>query len=336
MFFNKKKKTKVDAKVRFQNRGFTQKLDRARSFKRQPRSLPTNAVDQFLYRVGLESRFAQIGLAALVLAAVYIVYIPNFLTVSTITVSGLGNSDRIIAEGAAKEAISSASFYNPQHNLLFMNTDRIAAEIQSVPSVHEIVNVKKDYKNKTVHVEVIAKYERFLVATPDRVFDVYNDGILKGVAGIDVPSWPTTFNSQMVKVKLYHHIAGSNTQFFNEDTVRKLNELADALQTIPSAPLAYIAFDKEPRAAEGEVAEVETKELPVSGGEWHVHLQKGNNPSQTFMVMLDSQVSIADTVQRLQLLLEQTNPDRFSKLYYIDMRLENRGYLCLVNTPCAQ
>ncbi|HEX3099924.1 MAG TPA: hypothetical protein VHQ41_03040, partial [Patescibacteria group bacterium] len=62
MFF-KKKKPKIDPKIRFQNRQFNQKLHEARTFKRTARPVPEGAIERFLRKIGLGSRWLQILIA---------------------------------------------------------------------------------------------------------------------------------------------------------------------------------------------------------------------------------------------------------------------------------
>ena len=55
-----------------------------------------------------------------------------------------------------------------------------------------------------------------------------------------------------------------------------------------------------------------------------------------FKIILDIQSNIAETFERLQLLLSQQSPDRLKNLSYIDMRFKQKGFICLENAPCAR
>lgn len=341
MFFNRNKKPKL-GQQRFQHRHFTQKLNEARNYKRNARAIPEHPVELFLMRIGLGSRWAQVLAGAIVLGILYLIYIPNFLTVQQVKVQGLSDSNTIIAEGAAKQSLSDAFFLNPQHNLVFLSQERVKQAVAKVPSVYQVTAVKKDFKTKSLLITVSPKYERFLVSDGERVYDVYNDGVFKGQAGISKDGFPTTINPNMLKVVLPKPInPQEHEQFFTADAVKDLETIANGMKDVPNSPLseffAGTISSQEVLNDDGSTSTVQGDlELPISSGEIKAVLEKNNNPQQTFVVMFDGQSDLNDAIARLKLLLSQTTPDRYKNLFYIDMRLSERAYICLVNTSCAK
>ncbi|MDQ3018298.1 MAG: hypothetical protein M3Q64_00270, partial [bacterium] len=322
MFFNKKKKTKLDPKVRFQLRGFTQKLERARQYKRIARVVPENTVDRILTKVKLGTRLAQIAVGLFVLAVLYIVYVPNFLTAQEIKVRGLQDADTVIAESSVRQAISNAPFYNPQHNLVFLSNDRVRSAAAGVPSVYEVTQVKKDYKSQTIWVDVTAKYPRYLVADAERVYDIYNDGSLKGVAGISKEQWEREQNLNMIKILVYGKLEPQqNTKFLSDAIQRAIDTTLEAYKAVTGSPIAYIALGDSQRTFNPEVAiEVpqSTLALPLFWDELKLVLKKGAESNRNFTVILDTKANLAESIVRLSNLLAQTAPDRYQNLDYID------------------
>jgi hypothetical protein len=367
MFFNKKKKAKVDPKVRFQNRQFNQKLQQARTFKRTARSVPENSFERMLNNIGLGSKLMQIAVALLVLGILYIVYAPNFLTVKSINVEGLSTTDNSLAEAAIRDSLGNAPFYNPQRNLLLLSKRRTSESLQGFPSISNIEKISKNYNDKSLNVFVKPKTERFLIRTGERVFDIYNDGTIKNVSSLDRASWETTVNPNMIKVDVVANIANSGSKdFLSSGLVQYITELNEDLKAVTGSTLAYVEIlmpdtnpSSEPVAAIPEkevnenIEEENTEEtnaspevveiipvvlssiqLPINVGELNLVMQKGLDSKRTFKVMLDTKESPKNLVSRLNLLLSQTAQDRYNNLSYIDLRIQSRAFVCLLDTPC--
>ncbi len=76
--------------------------------------------------------------------------------------------------------------------------------------------------------------------------------------------------------------------------------------------------------------------LPLAADELKVVLAKNGNTNNLFTVIFDSKSDLPAAIDRLDVLLSQTTVDRFAALEYIDLRIENRGYICLQNTQCEK
>ena len=367
MFF-KKKKPKVDPKVRFQNRQFNQKLYQARTFKRTAKPIPEGSVAKLLNQIGLGSPWRK-ALAILIIGgAVYLIYIPNFLTWQTLVVEGMSESNREATESKIIESISSAQFYNPQKNLLFVSKNRIEEAALSVGAVDRVERIERNFKNKTITVFVGSKYERYLVRSTDNVFDVYNDGTGKSIAGVSRDQWESLINPSMVKVDVNAKIINlDNREFLNQRTSQYISQLEGELKAVTGSTLHSMKIVlpefKQPlppvEPAENEEPEIDdTPEeiieekpesptqapaeqiietsLPLNADELELVFVKGNNPHRTFRVIIDTNEPTRDIVHRLNLLLSQTESDRYDKLSYIDLRIPTRAFVCLVNSPCTR
>lgn len=371
MFFNKKsKQKKLDPKVRFQNRQFNQKLQQARTFKRTTKPIAEGSVDRFLSRMGLGSRLLQAGLVLLAIGIVYLVYIPNFLSLQSISVEGASDSDRMSIEAVVRDSLGSAPFYNPQRNLFFVSKSRVQEAVLSVAGVGEINQISKNFNNGQLHIVVTSKYEKFLVRTNERVYDVYNDGVLKGEAGVSRAEWDSLENPSMIKINIASTVSPQDTrEFLTASTVKYISELQENAQGIVGSTLKYINLSNaelgtseppsgEPPSAEPEQTETPSQSsdeiseseistgileptlvdlqirLPISAGQLDLVFQKGTDARRTFRVIVDTKESAHDLVQRLNLLLSQTSPERYGRISYIDLRVKSRAYVCLLNTVC--
>lgn len=368
MFF-KKKKPKLDPKVRFQHKQFASKLQSARTYRRQIRAVPETSFDKFFAQIGLASRWSQILVGLILLGSLYLVYMPNFLSLQNIVISGLSESQARDLEIAIRNKIANQPFYNPQSNMLFLSTDLVSSASSDVVSVARIVSVQRNFSEQTLIIEAESKYEKLLVATPDKVYDVYNDGVLKGEAGVSRDDWGSVVNPNMAKLMLTHNIAGHTGQkFFQDNLYPKIVELLDLVKIIEGQQLAYLSLKEEQKVAEPvpleaseppdgagpdqnpadpeqepnsvpvETAlakpEIVTVDLPVNSSEIHAVFFKNNDKRKTFRVIFDATRDLSKSVTDLKLLLSQTSPDRYNQLDYIDMRLETKAFICLSGSPC--
>jgi hypothetical protein len=383
-----KKKPKIDPKIRFQNRQFNQKLQEARTFKRTVRQVPDGSMEKFLAKIGLGSRWMQILVALVVLGVVYVIYAPNFLTVQAIKVEGLPDDQRKLVESAIEESLNNPPFYNPQHNLFFMSKVRVTQAAMSVAGIDAVEKISKNFPQKTLTLQVKPKHERFLVRSNEQVFDVYNDGTLKGVAGLNRDAWLGVQNPGMAKVDLGGTVPQQESrQFFTPETVQYIIVVQEKLKGIVGSPLAYFSVripqlkeqqdlidaaeeqqrklreeveaehdantnadseeeDKEESGKQEEEPPVETQapstlpkidiSLPIRADELDLIFNKGTNQQRTFKVIVDTKENPDQLVQRLNLLLSQTAPDRYNNLSYIDMRIPSRAFVCLLNSPCTR
>ena len=364
MFFRKKPK-KLDSKVRFQHRQFTTKLGTARTYKRQARSVPELKVDKFFAKIGLRSRWSQIMLGLIIAGFLYLIYVPNFLSLQTIEISGVSESQARDLEMALRDEIANVGFYNPQSNLLFFDEGLVQKALEKVPSINIVTEFKRNIREQSITINAEAKYEKYLVATTDKVYDVYNDGTLRSESGINRRDWDSHENAQMLKVLLHSNVIPENNKmFFHPDLYKQINSLTESFKSLDGQILSHLTF-KEPKDKQEEQklipvdnelgqSEVEAKteieqpepesksseppqiNLPINSSEIYAVFYKNNDKRLTYRVIFDVTRDAKKSVEDLKLLLSQTTPERYAQLSYIDLRLENKAFICLQNTPCAQ
>ncbi len=365
MFF-KKKKPKLDPKVRFQHKQFTSKLDNARNFKRSNKAVPESFWLKALQKAGLSGMWSQIAAGVLLLGLLYLIYVPNLLSVKEVVITGISNQQSQQLEAAIREEIRSVSIVNPQYNLIFFDTDLVTQAAAKIPTIDYVASIKKDFKHQAIYVDAASKYERFLVSESEAILDVYNDGTVKGQSGISLDAWQDTMNPNMVKIKMPYRFNYQQYQaLFTPQLLGYLNKLIEHLPTVTGQQLAYVTF-KEPVAEEPvpeepteplpedgqEPSETVTEqpilavptieevvpetELPFSSSEVHLVFYKNNDLRRTYTVIMDATADAAHDLSSLNLLLSQTAPDRYNQLYYIDMRIPEKAYLCLESAPCTK
>jgi hypothetical protein len=95
----------------------------------------------------------------------------------------------------------------------------------------------------------------------------------------------------------------------------------------------------EESTAEGAVAmqpqPLPKLSLPYNSSEVYVVYYKNNDVRRTYKVIFDTTADPVQTMDKLRLLLAQTEASRYNRLYYIDLRIPDKAFICLENTACA-
>jgi hypothetical protein len=328
--------------VRFQSAQFNRKLGEARNYRRTAKPLPEGGFQLFLTKIGMGSRWSQAGAVILLLAILYLVYVPNFLSVNKIEIHGLGESDRVVAEGTVREAISTAPFYNPQRNLLFLSKERITKALVEQGSVFGINKIEKEFFSRTLIVDVQPKVEAFTLLNGTKLYSVYNDGAIKDELAIDYQSWLEKSPSNTIKIKNSALLSLKRTDhFLSLDFAQRLLTMRDDFQKLLGRVPTYIELQlpTPTQVVNPENGEISYQPLdlplPISPIEVRAYLTINEGKPQTYYMLFDMGQDVTQAVERLQLLLSQTAPERYQQLAYIDMRLPNKSFICLIGAPCV-
>lgn len=363
MWFKRNKK-KLDAKVRFQQRQFTSKLNSARSYRRPARVVADSTWDNILIRIGLGSRLRQGFALVLVIGLVYLFYIPNFLSVQSFVISGLSQEVSAKLEQAIQNEINQKPFYWPAYNLLVFNRGLVEKAVESVPEVYRIGAMKKQFGLQQVQILAEQKYNKFLLLAGNKVYDIYNTGEFSQQSNLSEADWLTYPGDTMLKIKLPKEIEVSQYQLiFHPSLQNYLISLIEELPNLETQELAYFTFPEPnkanppiieqqaeqllPTEAEQENPEVidvasleppqpDKMSLPFNSSELHVVFYKNSEKNNTYRAIFDTMRSPRESLQQLELLLSQTNPERYAKLSYIDLRLGEKAFVCLEGTACAR
>lgn len=320
-------KRKLDSRVRFQHANFTRKLDQARSYKRnaKPKREDISQV-KFL---------SQLLSAAFVIVIAYLLYVPNPLFIKKIQIEGLDSKHQALAQEAVKNFLENKPWYFPSNNYLFVSSSDISKVIaERVPAVSKIVSSKKSFRNKTITINLIEKYERYLVVRPENQLVLYNDGTLEG----QMPALKTELppSGAIVTVKVNHtNPVNDGQQYFSPQFLEMVEQSAGLFPERTAQTFSY--FEAKLPSDDPSLSGQFTDSWKKAKLEAVLNKKAGfekSNPSKV-RVVLEPGLDILATADRLKLLLDQTDPERYRQLDYVDLRLPNRAYLCLINTPCT-
>jgi hypothetical protein len=224
-------------------------------------------------------------------------------------IEGVEGQLQIELQQQIRRYLTTATVYWPQRNLLLLDARQLTNFLGNHPAVFAVPKVQKKYF-QTVVIAVEPKTETYAVATVTAWYQVYNDGTVINRRPFDSAAY---LSSPFGKIKL----AGSE-EFAPGQTILPpeilpgITKLFADFQPTTQYPIEFLTLGR--------------KEFTATA----------KNDNGVFQVFFDSTVDISNTLSKLGLLMQNLAPEQRAQLFYIDMRVRNRGYVCLVGTPCSQ
>jgi cell division septal protein FtsQ len=307
MFFNRNKSQK-DSRVRFQHRQFKRQLQDARDYKRPVYQTRQTVWQIFFSKIGLGTIRAKIFLIIIIALAIYLAYIPNVFTIKEIQISGA------TANLQAETADNVKTFFKKnalsgQNNLLLLSKNRLADYLlENNKNISRVDGIRKKFPNRLI-INLQPRIAQYLVEANHKSFIVANDGLILEETELTAAS---STDSQLIPFTISQDLDSMPLRnIFGQNLLQTLQTLNRQLPQITSSRIKSFA----------------------AGGpdepDLDVHLDAG------YKILFDSKSDLDLTLERLKILLSQISPADLKKLYYLDMRIKNRGYVCFKNTACA-
>lgn len=293
---------KLEPRRRFGGREFRSKVKSAANYKRTFNPIRSGFTAAEFLKVGGKTKYLSFLFFAVL--AYYLIISPRFL-VSEINVSG--NKD--VSAQRITDAVSSGGksrwFLIKKNNLVLLTQGRLNRLItQAIPTIKEVANVKRDWPNK-ISFEVVERNPGFVLESNNQYFLVDDEG---------------TVISQVADPKGFLLVHDQITEDFALGEVMPNQKLATFVVSMSrqwnSKINVGITSVKFPGKSSSEVA-FET--------------------TQGWSALFDTQRSVTSELEDLAVLLaKQVTAKDQPKLAYIDLRLDNRAYICFKQSVCTE
>lgn len=293
-------------KYRYQNKNFKSQITKARGYKRSAKKIPTTNQEIFFAKIGLDNWPTKLALVFSVAALIYLTYIPNFVYIKDIKVSGLKIEGREKITNQIKSYLTRKSFW-PRKNLVLLNTGNLKNFLEKENfDVQKVEIIDKNYPN-TLEVILSPRYPKFYTFDGFKTFVISNDGIIiEEAENINSTSSLTKINFEVQKDWVTGQTAISS---------ENLNLINKALRNLPTNfGIKIAAF---------HLTEEKNQDL-------NIDTQNG------YLLKLDLRTSFEDSYRYLQALFSRLNSSNISQLAYIDLRVPERAYICFKNTACSR
>ncbi len=303
------KKPKLNPKIRFQKSEFRRQLQSARGYKRN-RSF--EALKKFINGLGHWLWMTPIVFAAA--AVIYLLYIPNFLFIKTIDINGLSPEQRQETVNIINSYLSSRPLLN-QKNILLLSKKGLSEYILDHNSdVLQILQIKKSFPNAVV-INAQPRIIEFLLKSPTQQILVSNDGYAQQDIPIFASSTASSTLSQFPSATLINTNSTTTidvgSKVFTSNIINAIIQLKSQTSAKLHLSVDYFFINEFDSAYLTE------------------HLNAG------FDIKIDTSTDIGKTLDQIQLILNNAQDSQRKNLYYIDMRYQDRGFVCLKGSSCA-
>jgi len=301
---------KIDSKIRFHHQGFKKRLQEARYYKRSARTLPEGKWGSFLFKIGLGSWPAKFLATCLALFTIYLIYIPNFLFVKTLRIENVEGEYKVEAEKTLN-AYFNKNFFWPQKNLLLLSKVSLKNYLEkNSAKISAVKTIQKDFPS-TLILNLEPRVDQYLLTAEDTRYQyiISNDGLV--VASL-LEAQSTSSLNKLLKISVKRMEEPANGQRILDDRlISAISLISQNLQTQTNLELDSF-----------ELFGLTEPDLTV-------------NTKNGFKILFDVKLDAKEILERLRLLLGQISEADKQRLYYLDMRIVNRGYVCYKNTACA-
>ncbi|MCL5667211.1 MAG: hypothetical protein M1383_05590 [Patescibacteria group bacterium] len=308
MFFYKNKTHKHDSRIRFQNRTFRRELEKARSHKREGKKIPDRRWEIFLAKIGLGSVTSKIILFSAIALAVYVIYIPNWLYIKQVNILGAKQGDEGNIARLAGVYLQSHKIW-PQKNMLLLNGKNLAEFLsQQDQNIIKVEKIEKKYRG-VVNIFVQPRRETYLLIANSAEYGVSNDGRIISSHFREPSSTP----AGLIPLKISDNEGfNAGQKIFTESFMQALNAISSGLPAAANSQLDYF-----------EMANLQSLDL-------NAYLKSG------YKLVFDVDSDATASLENLKIILNNTSQSDKNNLKYVDLRLKDKGYVCLKTAPCAK
>lgn len=308
--FNIQNKKKLDSRVRFQNQGFQKQLDHQRNYKRGKKTFPQTNWGVFLSKIGLGSVITRLMVSVILLLLVYLVYVPNFLFIKTIQINGITQPKRTEVQKVAESYLNKKLPW-PQKNLALLSVKGLENYLlKNNQSILRVEKITKSYFNNLI-INIVPREDTFVIESKNGYYSVANDGLITKIVSDGVTA-TSVLPSSLILIKL----TSDDSLYIGQQALSS-----------EAAKFLKIFFNTAPEIIKSEVDYYTLSSL----AEPSISAITKNK----FRVKFNLEADPEEFTERLKLLFMQFSDQEIYNLEYVDMRYQDRGYVCHKSQPCV-
>jgi cell division septal protein FtsQ len=304
-----KNQKKLNYRVRFQNAKFKRRLTEARGYKRPQKSVPDGIWEISLAKIGLGSWISRILTLLVFFFLVYLAYIPNIFFIKQVTVRGL-SGEALASVNSSVNSFLEKKIPWPQRNLGLLSKNKLTDFLlKNNQKVLRINKIEKHFPS-TLFVDITQRTNAFIVQTPTAAYSLTGDGLITEVVE---PNASGTLPSGLPLIKLNNAdeiIVGKPA--LGQDRVNFIFALQNQLPDLAKSKVSNY-----------HLADLQTPDISV-------YFKNGTK------ILFDLNSDVNKILRSLKLLFSQLSDSDAKNLFYIDMRFEDRGYVCSKGMLCVK
>ncbi len=301
-------KNKFDKKIRFQKQNFQTQLKEARNYKRQSGEKSKSGLKNLFLKINQISVVKNIIFIFFLAGLVYIIYIPNFLYVKSVEISGLPQKQTEELAARINTFLDTKSLL-PQKNLLLTSKKKLDLLIKNDSSISEIQSIQKKWFS-SLKISLLPRIASYELNSNSKQYKLASDGfIMEEIIMLETASQTTTSLKKIFVLGAQNYQVGEKAAGLNE--LNKINLLKQELLKISGYEVSQFSFDS------------------FLSPDWFIDFVSGPQ------LKINSQNDLQKTFAEYKSIMLNLSKSDFERIYYIDLRFKNKAYVCFKKTACS-
>jgi hypothetical protein len=331
-------------KKRFQKATFKTQLKTARNYSRSK-----DQANAFLkvFKV-LGSKWTWLAIITIALAS-YVVYFPSYFSIYSLDILSPDVTLTAKVDVAASNYLRSFTKWGlPKGNSLFFNRDDFNQKLQEELAQVLRVETEKNGIAGRLRLVVVERLESFSLSSGNLTTKLSQDGKVLGqatkadpalpVLAVLLPKTPTGTGSR--REELFDEERNALIylrEHLTLETKLPFPNLVTFLPVTVTEAKPKPALEGSPAKNPGLVPTAETRVLDEPSLEMKVTVPFGTSISQSPLeILLPVKSDLSNEFARLKALIDKKGLEKVKLLAYIDLRYEDKAFLCEVGAPCAK
>lgn len=253
---------------------------------------------------------------------VSVIYWPRLFFIKKITVTGTNTAKGDLIVKNLWDELQSSNKLWPQQNIIVFDPQKFIPKIKSsFPDILEIKSVSKKFPNELV-IDVADKVVLYEIVTPTGNFFVYNDGTLISI------NENMALTTKIVLLSDLKYKSGEKV--FDDNFLNLLKQINESFEKITGEKIASIDILPD---------ELKENNRFIQSAEITIKTEKNTKLGQQssgFSIIIDVKKDANLSLSAIKILLDNQPVERYSQINYLDVRSENKAFVCLNNTACAK
>ena len=259
--------------------------------------------ETFVEKIGLGSWKIRLFLTGFLLGLAYLIWIPNFLYVKSFEITG-GNLKHEAQHRETTAFFLGSGRLWPQKNLALLSTGRLKQKLLGEPWVISVKSIKKIWPNR-LKIELEERREYALLESQGKKYVFSNDG--HNLSPLEASSSPAEI---LINLK-------------TPEEIKPEQELSGEL-------LGFIGLlqNKIPEICHSTVMFYTIH--PMTNPDLEAETAAG------YRLIFDTSYDNTENLGNLSVLMDKLSPDEKNRLFYVDLRIKNKAFVCFKGTSCTQ
>jgi hypothetical protein len=273
------------------------------AFKKQLKTASSHKRNTLKTKKGINLRVRTFSIA-IAIFLIYILIFPNFLTIRTVEVKSGSQELQNFVQNKIQE-FQNKSFLHTQKNLLLFSKSGFLKYISVNSPEISSLEISKKIPN-TLVIGLKIRQAKYFLKNEEKFHVVSDDGFV-----LKTQDASTSSDSNLIPVEISAGAPNIEQSLHGQIFLDNLNLLSKKIPEITGNKIVLVKIDNF--------------EYP----DMQIFTKSG------FKLLFDAKANLNEILADLKILYDQIPEADLKNLFYIDMRIKDKGYICSKNNPCS-